>query len=62
MLPPNPESIQVTTTLAQRGLRLSECLSLRIKDIDFDRGIIVVRSGKGDRDRQTALPQGIVDE
>ena len=37
------------------GLRLSECLSLRIKDLDFDRNCIIVRSGKGDKDRKTLL-------
>jgi len=39
------------------GLRLSECLRLRIKDIDFGQGNIFVRSGKGDRDRVTLLPE-----
>ena len=38
------------------GLRLLECLHLRVKDIDFDRHAVTVRSGKGDRDRQTLLP------
>ena len=33
------------------GMRLLECCRLRIKDIDFDRGQIVVREGKGDKDR-----------
>jgi len=39
------------------GLRLSECLDLRIKDIDFDLNRIMVRSGKGDKDRITMLPE-----
>jgi len=39
------------------GLRLSECTSLRIKDIDFDRGEILVRAGKGDKDRRVPLPR-----
>ena len=39
------------------GLRLSECLSLRVKDIDFDRGSLIIRSGKGNKDRQTLLPE-----
>jgi len=39
------------------GLRLQECLRLRVKDIDFTRGCIVVRSGKGDKDRLTVLPE-----
>jgi len=41
------------------GLRLHECLSLRIKDIDFERNYITVRSGKGDKDRQTLLPENL---
>jgi integron integrase len=39
------------------GLRLNECLNLRIKDIAPERGILTVRSGKGDKDRQTVLPE-----
>lgn len=35
------------------GLRLTETLRLRVKDVDFDRHEIVVRSGKGDKDRRT---------
>ena len=35
------------------GLRLQECLSLRIKDVDIEQGIVIVRSGKGDKDRRT---------
>jgi integron integrase len=42
------------------GLRLSECVSLRIKDVDFDRHIITVRSGKGEKDRITMLPRACV--
>ena len=38
------------------GLRLMECLRLRVKDIDFSRNELVVRSGKGDKDRVTMLP------
>jgi integron integrase len=37
------------------GLRVSECVALRIKDVDLDRLEIVVRSGKGDKDRRTPL-------
>ncbi len=39
------------------GLRLSELLGLRIKDLDFDTRQIVVRNGKGQKDRVTVLPQ-----
>ncbi|MGH7652828.1 MAG: integron integrase [Gemmatimonadaceae bacterium] len=39
------------------GLRLAECSSLRVKDVDFDRAEILVRSGKGDKDRRVPLPR-----
>jgi integron integrase len=39
------------------GLRLTECLELRVQDIDFGANQIVVRSGKGFKDRVTVLPQ-----
>ena len=38
------------------GLRLRECLQLRVKDVDFTRNEIVVRQGKGDKYRVTMLP------
>lgn len=41
------------------GLRLQESISLRIKDIDFDRKTVMVRAGKGDRDRRTVLPESL---
>ncbi|MDP3604128.1 MAG: integron integrase [Polaromonas sp.] len=42
------------------GMRLAEGLSLRVKDIDFDRQVIIVRSGKGDKDRVVMLPRALV--
>lgn len=42
------------------GMRLAEGLSLRVKDVDFDRHVIVVRSGKGDKDRVVMLPRSLV--
>jgi len=41
------------------GLRLLELLRLRIQDVDFDRNQIVVRGGKGDKDRVTVLPEAL---
>ena len=38
------------------GVRLEECLDLRVKDLDFDRHQVVVRQGKGQKDRVTMLP------
>lgn len=43
------------------GLRLEECLALRVKDIDFDRTQITVRRGKGQKDRTTMLPSSVID-
>ena len=40
------------------GLRLPECLRLRVKDVEFDLGQVVVRDGKGGKDRRTVLPAG----
>jgi len=39
------------------GLRLRECLRLRVKDVDFDQGLLMIRQGKGDKDRVTVLPR-----
>lgn len=39
------------------GMRLSECTALRVKDIDFDRSEIMVRAGKGDKDRRVPMPR-----
>jgi integron integrase len=41
------------------GLRLMECCRLRVKDVDIARRQIVVREGKGSRDRATLLPQSL---
>jgi len=41
------------------GLRLQELLRLRVQDIDFDNGYIMVRAGKGDKDRTTLLAQSV---
>ncbi len=39
------------------GLRLLECLSLRVKDLDFERGEVTIRRGKGAKDRVTVFPE-----
>lgn len=41
------------------GLRLLECLRLRVKDVDFGRNEITVRQGKGGKDRRTMLPVSV---
>lgn len=42
------------------GLRLQECLELRVKDIDLERRQIVIRRGKGQKDRPTVLPTAVI--
>ena len=42
------------------GLRLRECLRLRVKDVDFEYRQIIVRDGKGTKDRVTLLPDSVV--
>lgn len=41
------------------GLRLMECLRLRVKDVDVQRSELTVRSGKGNKDRMTVLPEAL---
>ena len=51
----------MATLLYGAGLRLMECCRLRVKDIDFSQNQIVVRGGKGDKDRYTMLPAAVKD-
>ncbi len=41
------------------GMRLMECVRLRVKDVDFEQGQILVRDGKGRKDRVTVLPESL---
>ena len=43
------------------GLRLQECLELRVKDLDLERRQIVIRRGKGQTDRPTVLPSAVIE-
>lgn len=43
------------------GLRISEVLRLRVKDIDFSHKVIIVMFGKGNRHRRTLLPESLID-
>ncbi|MBL7130087.1 MAG: integron integrase [Candidatus Omnitrophica bacterium] len=53
----NDENLLIIQLLYGSGLRLMEVARLRIKDIDFGNGLIIIRSGKGDKDRATILPE-----
>lgn len=55
----NGTAYLVAALLYGSGLRLMEALRLRVKDVDFAAGQIVVRDGKGAKDRVTVLPQSL---
>ena len=52
----------MTKTLYSGGLRLSECLRLRVKDIDFDMNQIIIMDSKGGNDRRTVLSEKVQPE
>ncbi len=58
----NGVSFLVASLLYGAGLRLTEALHLRVKDIDFGMNNITVRDGKGAKDRTTLLPESIKEE
>jgi len=51
----------MTDLMYGSGLRISECGRLRVKDIDFGFNSIIVRNGKGDKDRTTLLPNSAIE-
>jgi integron integrase len=53
------EKLIAASLMYGTGLRLAECLSLRVQDIDFSRNEILVRNGKGGKDRTTMLPAAL---
>ena len=52
----------IAKVLYGTGMRLNEALSLRVLDLDFDQNEIIVRHGKGDKDRHVMIPQKLVSE
>ena len=56
-----PEQALMARLLYGTGMRLMECLRLRVKDVDFTRREILVREGKGAKDRVTVLPASLVE-
>lgn len=51
----------MTQLMYGAGLRVSEVLRLRVKDVDFGMGYILVRDGKGSKDRTTLLPRRLIE-
>jgi integron integrase len=56
-----PEKRLMALLMYGAGLRVRECLRLRVKDVDFSANQINVRSGKGRKDRVTVLPQAAIE-
>lgn len=56
----NGEYQLIAKLLYGSGLRVMECLRLRVKDIDFDYKTVTVHDGKGEKDRVTVLPESLL--
>lgn len=56
----NPKHNFLISLMYSAGLRVSECVKIRMRDFDLDRGMIVVRGGKGNKDRCTLLAKKLV--
>src|SRR5262245_40550182 len=61
-LPTTEPYVLMARLMYGSGIRLMECCRLRTKDIDFERGQMTIRQGKGDRDRYVMLPRGVADD
>ena len=59
LVPGSPARLMVELMYGT-GLRVAECAALRVRDMDFERNQIVVRGGKGDRDRMVMFPQRLM--
>ena len=57
-----PRNKVIFSLLYGAGLRITECLQLRVKDIDFNLGCIQVQDGKGNKHRTTLLPTKLIPE
>jgi integron integrase len=60
-VPPGPIQL-IVRLLYGTGMRLMEACRLRVKDLDFERKQIVIREGKGDKDRYVPFPSSLVDD
>ncbi len=58
----NPKHKLIIQLMYGCGLRLSEVVKLKISDIDIDRGMLTVRSGKGKKDRQIPIPKSLIED
>ena len=53
-------TLLIVQLLYGAGLRLTECLRLRVQDVDFGQKLLFVRDGKGQKDRTTTLPDAVI--
>lgn len=58
----NGTKLLIARLLYGTGMRLNECLSLRILDVDFEQNEIIIHNGKGSKDRRTMIPQSLVQQ
>jgi len=58
----NGQKKLIAKLLYGTGMRLNEALSLRVLDLDFDQNEIIIRHGKGDKDRHVMIPQKLIPE
>jgi integron integrase len=56
------KNVLMAKLLYGSGLRLMECIRLRVQDVDFGQNLLFIRGGKGGKDRTTMLPQNLRDE
>jgi len=57
-----PETARLMLELTYgAGLRVSETIRMRVKDLDFNNNLVFVRAGKGDKDRSTLLPKRLIE-
>ncbi len=58
----NGVSLLMARLIYGGGLRLRECVRLRVKDVDFDRDTLVIKFAKGNKDRETLLPESMQED
>ncbi len=61
-IPVQTETGVIVRLLYGTGMRIGEACTLRVRDVDFDRGQIVIRQGKGKKDRWVMLPETLRDQ
>lgn len=58
---PHPYSL-IARLMYGSGLRVSEAVRLRVKDVDFEQGYLMIRDTKGNKDRSTLLPKSVIND